>query len=111
MYVRILLPRNQDGAPVTSGPISTRALQSWLGPAYRDAAGAAQTIADTAARHRQGAADHLAAGRPGPRRRARMLLGQWRHTPASRSAPANWPGCVSRTNSRVGGPSAAQGRW
>ena len=54
VYVRILLPRNQDGAPVTGGAISTRALQAWLGPAYRDAAGVAQTIADTVATRRSG---------------------------------------------------------
>ena len=78
VHVRILGPRNQDGTPVTSGPISTRDLQAWLGPAYRDAATVAQTIADTAAERRQG---RLTTSPLPEQARADVrewLLGQWR---------------------------------
>ncbi|MGB8386049.1 MAG: hypothetical protein WCG47_33240, partial [Dermatophilaceae bacterium] len=93
VFVRILLPRNQDGAPVTGGAISTRALQSWLGPAYRDAAGVAQTIADTAAERRQG---RLTTSPLDEQARADVrewLLGQWRQyaTAEERASERAWP--------------------
>lgn len=88
VHVRILGPRNPDGTPVTSGPISTRDLQAWLGPAYPDAATVAQTIADTAAKRRQG---RLTTSPLDEQTRADVrewLLGQWRQhaTPEERAS-------------------------